>query len=169
MRAFLLVIISVVCSTIFNWFIFEPRGFIGDSWRISQLEYETDKIKSRVTLSPTDSKYDVVTTRTGRYAVLVSDVKAYASGSKVTLKVINLYAVDRSDVKIELMALPVDEENSSSSFGKRKYIEETVGDISAGASRKKVISIPEIRPEKLKAITVSISEAGLRSRSHSNK
>ena len=163
------VILSVVCSLVAQEINFQEKA-IRNQWRISNLENEVDKINSSVTLSPMNSKFDVVTTRTGRYAVLISDVKPYASGSKITLKIINLYAVDRSDVNVQILAIPIEEKPEEGIIlANRKIVEETVGDISAGSSRKKIISIPEIRPEKLKSVTVSISEAGLRSKTHTGK
>ena len=100
----------------------------------------------------------------------ISDVKPYASGSKITLEVVNLYAVDRTDVKVILRAYSINsEENSYDKAGSQYILEETIGSIQAGATRKKIISIPEIRPEKLKSVTVSISEAGLRSKTHTGK
>lgn len=163
------VVLSVVCSLVAQEINSQEKD-IRNQWRISNLENEVDKINSSVTLSPMNSKFDVVTTRTGRYALYISDVKPYASGSKITLEVVNLYAVDRTDVKVILRAYSTNsEENSYDNAGSRYILEETIGSIQAGATRKKVISIPEIRPEKLKSVTVSISEAGLRSKTHAGK
>ena len=153
LRSILIVIVSIVCSIISNIFIFEPRNFIsGDDLRISRLENE---------IHPVDSRFVVVTSMSGRYAVSVTNVKSYASGSKINLEIVNLYGVTLTGVKVNILAIPLDEDGHSNTEFK-KGITETVGDIAAGTAKRKTVSIPEISPENLKMIYVHIEESGIR-------
>lgn len=162
LHSIVIIIISVSLSIISGIFMFQPRGFISeDAWRLSLIEDEVRKIKSEVGIEPTDSRFVVVTSMTGRYAVSVKNVKQYASGAKMTFEVINMYSVGLTDVKINVLAIPLSDDGKEY-IDKRKRITETIGEIPAGTAKRKTVSIPGIMPEKLRTVYVSITEGGLR-------
>ena len=137
---------------------------IANTWRIEVLEKESFKTSSCAYITPTESRFSVVTSPTGRYAVSVTNVKNYASGSKVTLEFINLYGVQMDGVEAEIVATPILPEGTDYKEieKQQKTVSNMVGLIPAGTARTKTFSIPEIPAEKLKMLKVTVTEKGVR-------
>ena len=134
------------------------------NWRLERIEKESYKISSEAYLRPTENRFSVVTSPTARYGVSVTNVKNYASGSKVTLEFINFYGVGVNGVKAELVATPItpDGTNYTEIEKLQRTTSDIVGDIPAGTAKRKTFNIAEIPAEKLKMLKVTITEEGVR-------
>lgn len=113
-------------------------------------------------LDPVSSNYSVITTRGSRIAVSCDNIKAYASGSRVTLEFVNFYSVDIHGVKAHIIAEPDILAGNLDDFKKNKRtIDEKIGDISSGSAKKVTVSIPDLPPDKIKVLKITLSEEGI--------
>jgi hypothetical protein len=138
-------------------------------WRCSRLENDTRHTLGYCYLSPTDSRFSVVTSSGGRYCVSVTNVKKYASGSKITLEVVNMYSVGQDGVEASIVVTPITPAGTSYEDiqKQKKTVTDTIGEIPSGTAKRKTFSIPELAPEQLKMLKISITETGIRYRNPS--
>lgn len=128
----------------------------------STSEAVDNSISYKAYLDPVSSNYSVITTPGSRIAVSCDNIKAYASGSRVTLEFVNFYSVDIHGVKAHIIASPDILAGSLDDFeNNKRTIDEKIGDISSGSAKKVTVSIPDLPPDKIKTLEITLSEEGI--------
>lgn len=134
-----------------------------NEYRLSLIEDSSQLSTKTAFFEPTSDKYLTVSTNTGKYAVFISNVQKYTSGSKFNIEVVNLIGVETTGIKATVIVSPKVEKNLD--YNKLQKLQRTAtcsfGDIPSGYSKIKSVSVPDISPEKIHMIMISLEEDGL--------
>ncbi len=138
-----------------------------NDFMIKYLASSVDRIELVIQTQPEisiyEKKYSVVTTDLGHVTAVVSNIKGYAAGSEVSIRLVNLASASllNSEVEIsysDLSRAEIREMNKPYQFKKK------VDNVSAlRPAKEKLVrfAIPEYKPDQIKYMAISIRPSGI--------
>lgn len=124
----------------------------------------------KAVLSPAIKDFSIMTSKGGLASVACKNVKAYSTGSEVTLELVNFYAVSLTSVELTIeystesifMGNAGDAASQADKFEKnKKTTKKKISSLPSGRAISVTISMPEYTPENLKYIGVSMEVGGM--------
>lgn len=142
------------------------RTEIQTSFQGQRLNIIYQAFPDQATFQPSEMGYAVVACRTGYFAISCENIKSYATGSEITLQVVNMLSVNATDVvmNISYAAAMIDignQEETSKYFKTRKERREKIGNCAASKAKLVKVRIPEYKPDELKCMEISMSVGGI--------
>lgn len=115
---------------------------------------------------PSEMGYSVITCKTGYFAISCENIKPYATGSEITLQVVNMLSINATNVvmNISYAAAMFDINNQDETtkyFKTRKERQEKIGDCTSARAKLVKVRIPEYKPDELKCVEISMSVGGI--------
>lgn len=114
-------------------------------------------------VKPQDSRYIIISCKSGLFAVICKGIKPYSTGSEIDLQVVNMYSVRSTSIfRVFAYKYSIDDisSNATSYEGYNKNIrkyETELKDLEPGISKSIKARIPDLKPDQVKEIRVSVN------------